>query len=157
MAARTRKHRLARAPALRRDSSSIALTRCARTWWLYLVRRRDRALYTGITLDVERRVREHAIGKGAKALRGRGPVALVFAAAIGDRADAQRVEARVKRLAKADKERLVASRAFARRWLARAQGTPLSGSGSYLRASKVPRRPSMKGAARVHCWARPSQ
>jgi putative endonuclease len=90
-------------------------------WWLYLVRRRDRALYTGITLDVARRVRTHAVGKGAKALRGHGPLALVFTAAIGDRALAQRVEARVKRLAKVDKERLVASRAFARRWLAGAR------------------------------------
>ena len=89
-----------------------------RTWWLYLVRRRDRALYTGIALDVERRVREHAAGKGAKALRGHGPLVVVFSAAIGNRAKAQRVEAQLKRLAKADKERLVASRAFARRWLA---------------------------------------
>lgn len=90
-----------------------------RIWWLYLVRRRDRALYTGIALDVERRVREHAAGRGAKALRGRGPLVVVFTAAIGNRKRAQRVEAQVKRLAKADKERLVASRAFARRWLAR--------------------------------------
>ena len=88
-------------------------------WWLYLVRRRDRALYTGIALDVARRVEQHAAGKGAKALRGHGPLVVVFSAAIGDRAKAQRVEAQVKRLAKADKERLVASRAFARRWLAR--------------------------------------
>ena len=96
-----------------------------RIWWLYLVRRRDRALYTGIALDVERRVREHAAGKGAKALRGHGPLVMVFSAAIGNRAKAQRVEARVKRLGKAEKERLVASRAFARRWLARVRrGSP---------------------------------
>jgi putative endonuclease len=94
-------------------------THSDRIWWLYLVRRRDRALYTGIALDVERRVGEHAAGKGAKALRGQGPLVVVFSAAIGNRAKAQRIEAQVKRLAKADKERLVASRAFARRWLAR--------------------------------------
>ena len=84
-----------------------------RTWWLYLVRRRDRALYTGIALDVDRRIREHAAGTGAKALRGRGPLVVVFSAPIGNRAAAQRVEAQLKRLCKADKERLVASRAFA--------------------------------------------
>ena len=93
--------------------------RRAPIWWLYLVRRRDRALYTGIALDVQRRCSEHAAGKGAKALRGRGPLALVFSAPIGSRAEAQRVEARVKRLGKADKERLATSRAFATRWLAR--------------------------------------
>jgi putative endonuclease len=94
-------------------------TRSDPIWWLYLVRRRDRALYTGIALDVERRVSAHAAGKGAKALRGQNPLVVVFTAPIGNRAKAQRVEAQLKRLAKADKERLVASRAFARRWLAR--------------------------------------
>ncbi|MGB0867831.1 MAG: GIY-YIG nuclease family protein, partial [Granulosicoccaceae bacterium] len=40
-----------------------------RQWFLYIIRRDDRALYTGITLDVNRRLREHLNGQGAKALR----------------------------------------------------------------------------------------
>lgn len=76
-------------------------------WSVYLVRTVDGALYTGITTDTARRLGAHREGRGAKALRGRGPLALVYRCRIGDRGLAQRVEARVKRLAKADKEALV--------------------------------------------------
>lgn len=89
-------------------------------WSVYLVRRADGALYTGIALDVAARFRAHGSGRGAKALRGRGPLTLVLRRRIGTRSLAQRVEARVKRLAKAHKERLVASRGYARAWFTRA-------------------------------------
>ena len=80
------------------------------SWSLYLVRRADGSLYTGIALDVERRFAEHAAGqRGAKALRGRGPLELVYQAEIGDRAVAQGLEHRVKRLAKSEKEQIVLS------------------------------------------------
>ena len=80
------------------------------TWSLYLVRTRDGALYTGIALDVDRRVAEHEAGtRGAKSLRGRGPLELVYRAGIGDRGLTQGLEHRVKRLTKAAKEQLVRS------------------------------------------------
>jgi len=79
-------------------------------WSLYLVRTRDGALYTGIALDVDRRVAEHEAGvRGAKSLRGRGPLELVYRVGVGDRGLAQGMEHRVKKLAKAQKERLVAA------------------------------------------------
>ncbi len=79
-------------------------------WYVYMVRCRDGALYTGVATDVERRIREHAgaDGKGAKSLRGRGPFRLVFSQPAGDRSEAQRVERRVKRLSKVEKEALAA-------------------------------------------------
>jgi len=63
-------------------------------WWVYIVRCSDRSLYTGIALDVERRFAEHARadGKGAKYLRGRGPLELVLARVVGSRPRALRVE-----------------------------------------------------------------
>lgn len=76
-------------------------------WHLYLVRCSDGSLYTGISTDVERRFRAHEENRGARRLRGRGPLRLVYARVIGDRGQALRVEHRVKRLSKADKERLV--------------------------------------------------
>lgn len=76
-------------------------------WQLYLVRCADGSLYTGIATDIERRFTEHQAGKGAKYLRGRGPLQLVFACPAGDRGTALRLERQVKRLVKADKERLV--------------------------------------------------
>ena len=78
-------------------------------WSVYVVRRRDGALYTGIAIDVRRRIAEHArqTGKGAKSLRGRGPLHLVFQRVIGSRSLALRVEGTIKRLSKARKEELV--------------------------------------------------
>ena len=54
-------------------------------WFLYLIRTADNKLYTGITTDVERRYQQHQSGKGAKALRGKGELTLVFSAPVGDR------------------------------------------------------------------------
>ncbi len=77
-------------------------------WYLYLIRCQDGSLYTGISTDVKRRIEAHRQGRGARRLRGRGPLQLVYVQAVGDRAAAQRVEYRIKRLSKTDKERLVA-------------------------------------------------
>ena len=78
-------------------------------WSVYIVRRRDGALYTGIATDVRRRIMEHGRkgGRGAKSLRGRGPLRLVFQRAIGSRGRALRVEDAIKRLPKARKEALI--------------------------------------------------
>ncbi|WP_080190148.1 GIY-YIG nuclease family protein [Salmonella enterica] len=79
-------------------------------WYLYLIRTEDNALYTGITTDVARRYRQHQTGKGAKALRGKGELTLAFAAQVGDRSLALRIEYRIKQLTKRQKERLVTER-----------------------------------------------
>lgn len=76
-------------------------------WYLYLVRCNDGSLYTGISTDVDRRFAAHQDNKGARRLRGRGPLQLVFRCPIGSREDALRMEYRIKRLRKSDKERLV--------------------------------------------------
>ncbi|MHC4893440.1 MAG: GIY-YIG nuclease family protein [Planctomycetota bacterium] len=78
------------------------------TWSLYLVRTADDALYTGIATDVDRRFEEHSEGVGAKYLRGRGPLELVFRREVGDRSLATRLELRVKALSRGRKEALVA-------------------------------------------------
>lgn len=79
-------------------------------WHVYLIRCRDGSLYTGITTDVERRFKEHQenAGAGAKYLRGRGPLRLVYRRKLGDRGLAQAVESGIKRLPKAKKEALLA-------------------------------------------------
>lgn len=76
-------------------------------WHLYLVRCSDGSLYTGISTDVQRRFDAHQQNRGARRLRGRGPLQLVFSRPIGDRGLALQLEHRVKKLSKADKERLV--------------------------------------------------
>ena len=79
------------------------------TWYVYMVRCRDRSLYTGITTDVSRRLAEHRSpgSKGAKYLRGRAPLRLVFQGPARSRAAALRLERRIKRLPKARKEELL--------------------------------------------------
>ncbi len=76
---------------------------------LYILRCADGSLYTGIATDVDKRLAEHVSGiRGAKYLRGRGPLELVFSAAAGDRAAASRLEYRVKQLTRTQKLQLVA-------------------------------------------------
>ena len=71
-------------------------------WSVYLVRCGSGALYTGIATDVVRRLTEHrqARGKGAKYLRGKGPLRLVFEKKIGTKGLALSVESRIKKLPK---------------------------------------------------------
>ena len=78
-------------------------------WYLYLIRCRDGSLYTGITIDVARRFAQHREGgaAGAKYLKGRGPLTLVFKKKLGSNSLALKVERRVKKLSKAKKEELV--------------------------------------------------
>lgn len=92
------------------------------SWYLYLIRCTDNRLYTGITTDVERRFAQHQAGKGAKALRGKGELALVFSQAVGDRSLALRAEYRIKQLSKAEKERLVGGKMSLEELLASLQG-----------------------------------
>ncbi len=77
-------------------------------WYLYMIRVRDGSLYTGITLDVDRRFAEHTAGgrKSAKYFRGKGPLELVFRRKMGSRSQAMRAEAAVKKLPKRKKEKL---------------------------------------------------
>jgi putative endonuclease len=76
-------------------------------WWLYVLRCGDGSLYTGIALDVGARLAVHAAGKGARYTRGRGPLALVGRARVGERGDALSVERRFKRLPRADKDEIL--------------------------------------------------
>jgi len=79
------------------------------SWFLYLIRCKDGALYTGITTDVSRRLAEHQAGKGAKYLRGKAPLELVLQQEMGSRSAALIAEAAIKKLSKADKELIIST------------------------------------------------
>ncbi|MCH8060534.1 MAG: GIY-YIG nuclease family protein [Proteobacteria bacterium] len=86
-----------------------------REYSLYLLRCADGSLYTGIAVDVEKRIAEHEEGsRGAKYLRGKGPLRLVFEQTIGNRAIASRFEYRVKQLGRSQKEALIDGQATLR-------------------------------------------
>jgi putative endonuclease len=78
---------------------------------LYIVRCADGTLYTGIATDVERRLSEHESGlRGARFLRGKGPLQVVFSEVVGDRSLASRLEYRVKKLDRSKKLELIDGR-----------------------------------------------
>lgn len=96
--------------------SELALTECslseapatpASCWSVYMLRDASNRLYTGISTDVQRRLAEHQAGKGARALRGRGPLQLVWQQSVGEQSLALRLEYRLKQWPKARKEALI--------------------------------------------------
>jgi len=88
-------------------------------WSVYLIRTQANALYTGITTDIERRFQEHQtnLKKGAKALRGKGPLKLVFCKEVADKSTALKVELAIKKLSKIKKEQLVIGEFAFDQWL----------------------------------------
>lgn len=78
------------------------------SWFVYLVRCVDGSLYCGVCTEPARRVKEHnTCNRGARYTRCRRPVALVWHKGFESRSDACREEARIKRLSRSDKERLI--------------------------------------------------
>lgn len=67
-------------------------------WFVYLLRCVDGTLYTGITKDVCRRIRQHNDGTASRYTRSRRPVALVYQEAYASRGAALRQEAAIKAL-----------------------------------------------------------
>ena len=75
---------------------------------VYLLRCADGTLYCGWTTDMEARLRAHNAGTGAKYTRSRRPVALVYQEEYEDRHEALSREWHIKRLSRAEKEKLAA-------------------------------------------------
>ena len=66
----------------------------------------DDSLYTGIAMDVERRLAVHRSGKGAKYTRGRGPLELVYMEECGSHSEALKRELAIKALSRIEKAAL---------------------------------------------------
>lgn len=71
--------------------------------WVYMLRCRDGSLYTGWTVDLERRLARHAAGAASRYTASRRPVELAWSLPLHDRSAARRMEARIKRLPRAQK------------------------------------------------------
>lgn len=75
--------------------------------FVYIVRCKDGSLYTGYTTNVKERLITHNSGKGAKYTRSRLPVNLVYYKRVDSKSMGLRLEARIKKLTKKEKEALV--------------------------------------------------
>jgi putative endonuclease len=77
--------------------------------WVYLLRCSDGSLYTGWTVDLERRLARHRAGTASRYTGSRRPVELELALPMPDRSAARREEARIKRLPRAAKLALLSA------------------------------------------------
>jgi putative endonuclease len=84
------------------------------TVYVYMVECTDQTLYTGWTTDVERRLKMHNAGRGARYTRERGPVRLVYVEEVANKPAALRRERQIKRLPRAKKLQLVNTGDFVR-------------------------------------------
>lgn len=81
-----------------------------KSWFLYLVECSDKTLYTGITTDISRRLKEHNSKKGAFYTQNKIPVKLVYREDItGGRPEALKRELEIKRLTRKEKLVLIGS------------------------------------------------
>ena len=77
-------------------------------YYVYLLKCIDNTLYTGITTDLQRRLKEHnSSSKGAKYTKNRRPVSLEYYEEYADRSSASKREAAIKKLSRKEKLLLI--------------------------------------------------
>lgn len=76
-------------------------------YYVYIVECSDGSLYTGWTVDIEKRLAKHNEGKGAKYTRSRCPVALRYLEQADTKQEACKREYCIKQLSRAEKFRLI--------------------------------------------------
>lgn len=77
-------------------------------YYLYILKCADETLYTGITVDLERRLCAHNSSKlGAKYIRSRRPVKVVYSKKYRNRSTASREEARIKAFSRTEKLEMI--------------------------------------------------
>ncbi|WP_026688712.1 GIY-YIG nuclease family protein [Alteribacter aurantiacus] len=75
--------------------------------YVYILECNDGTYYTGYTTDVEKRLKTHERGLGAKYTRGRAPLKVVYEEAFSSKREALQGEYRIKQLKRSEKEALI--------------------------------------------------
>ena len=76
-------------------------------WTLYIVKCSDGSLYTGITTDLEKRIKRHNEGRASRYTRGRKPVTLKYNEIFENESLARKREIEIKKLSRENKLRMV--------------------------------------------------
>jgi putative endonuclease len=76
-------------------------------WFVYIVKCRNKSLYTGITNDIDRRLKAHNSGRGGSYTKAFGPVRLVWKERKKNKSYALKREIQIKNLKRAEKEVLI--------------------------------------------------
>ena len=75
--------------------------------YTYIVKCSDGSLYTGWTNDLEKRIKAHNDGRGAKYTRSRRPVALAYYEEFRTKEEAMRREWEIKRMSREQKLKMI--------------------------------------------------
>ena len=76
-------------------------------WCVYIVECSDGSFYTGLTNNLERRLREHNDSRGARYTRLNGPVKLRYTEEFHTRLEASQREVSIKKLERFRKDHLI--------------------------------------------------
>jgi putative endonuclease len=77
------------------------------TWMIYILKLNNGAFYTGITNNIDKRMDQHARGRGSKCVRSHLPFSLVYQELVQTKSAALKREAQIKRLSRVKKEELI--------------------------------------------------
>ena len=83
-------------------------------YFVYILKCKDRTLYTGITTDLERRLKEHKSGKGAKFTRARRAGRIVYFERKQNRSTASKREAEIKSWTRIEKLEFIRTKRLGR-------------------------------------------
>lgn len=75
--------------------------------YIYIVRCSDGSLYTGWTNDLEKRIKDHNEGRGAKYTRSRRPVVLAYYEEFATKEEAMSREWAIKQMPRSKKEEII--------------------------------------------------
>ncbi len=78
-----------------------------KSWFVYIIECSNDSYYTGITTNIDRRVREHNSGRGGSYTRAFSPVKLLWSEYHRSRSSALKRESAIKKLSRKDKENLL--------------------------------------------------
>ncbi|NLK43785.1 MAG: GIY-YIG nuclease family protein [Tissierellia bacterium] len=76
-------------------------------FYVYILQCNDNTLYTGWTVDLDKRIKYHNMGKASKYTRGRLPVKLVYYETYNNKIDATKREYEIKQLSRDKKLKLI--------------------------------------------------
>ena len=93
-------------------------------WTVYILECSDTSLYTGITIDLERRLEEHRTGRGAKYTKHRSPLKVRYTEHRRTKSAALTREAAIKSLVRSEKLALIATQPAT--WLSKPIDGPLT-------------------------------
>lgn len=109
-------------------------------WWVYVLRCADGTLYTGVTTDPDRRLKQHNAGTASKYTRVRRPVVIVHREPTAGHGAALRREIAIKKMSRAVKDVLIATKPPRLNKAPRGKSRPVSRRRPSAAGSGAPRR-----------------